>query len=252
MINNVLEEIGLSKVECRVYLALLKLGESKSGAIISVSSVSSSKIYSVLDSLILKGLVSYKLIGKVKVFSASSPEILKSLIDDERVALDSKESKLNDVMNELNSLSSVKHESKVEYFEGFKGVRTAHNILFSKAKKDSELKYFFPYEELSDEQNLFYKKLWLDHKGLNLKARGVSVVEVLNDEKFKSIIDEDCMRFVDFPLPGTFDIIDDSLLIVSWSNVPTAVLISSKEIVKHYSKYFEDVWNKAQKYVKDK
>ncbi len=58
MNNKLLEEIGLTKGEISVYLALLKIGETTTGKIIEEAQISSGKIYEILDKLIKKGMVS--------------------------------------------------------------------------------------------------------------------------------------------------------------------------------------------------
>ena len=50
----ILEEIGLTPGEIKVYLALLKIGQSSTGAIANESQVSRSKIYTILDKLAKK------------------------------------------------------------------------------------------------------------------------------------------------------------------------------------------------------
>ena len=45
MIEQVLQEIGLTQTEIKAYMALLELGESKSGQILQKSGLNSGKIY---------------------------------------------------------------------------------------------------------------------------------------------------------------------------------------------------------------
>ena len=52
--TELLEEIGLTKSEIKVYLALLELGSSTTGPIVDKSKASSSKIYEILDKLMQK------------------------------------------------------------------------------------------------------------------------------------------------------------------------------------------------------
>ena len=54
----ILQELGLTQREIRVYLALLELGSTTTGSIIKRSEVPNSKIYEILESLQNKGLVS--------------------------------------------------------------------------------------------------------------------------------------------------------------------------------------------------
>ena len=55
----ILEELGLSNAEAKIYLTLLELGPSKTGKIIDKTKLQSSTIYHLLGTLIEKGLISY-------------------------------------------------------------------------------------------------------------------------------------------------------------------------------------------------
>ena len=57
MDERLLQDIGLTNGESKVYLALLNLGETKTGELAKKSQVSSSKIYKILDRLEKKGIV---------------------------------------------------------------------------------------------------------------------------------------------------------------------------------------------------
>ena len=72
----ILEDLGLSNAEAKIYLALLELGTSKTGKIIDLTKLQSSTIYHVLGSLVEKGLVNYIFEGKIKYYQAESPDSL--------------------------------------------------------------------------------------------------------------------------------------------------------------------------------
>ena len=57
MNTEILQEIGLTKSEINVYLALLELGSSSTGKIVDKSKAASSKIYEILDRLMQKRIV---------------------------------------------------------------------------------------------------------------------------------------------------------------------------------------------------
>jgi sugar-specific transcriptional regulator TrmB len=63
MNTKILEDIGLTKTEIKIYLALLKLGQSTTTNIIKDAGIHASKVYEFLDKLIKKGLVSYNSIA---------------------------------------------------------------------------------------------------------------------------------------------------------------------------------------------
>ena len=70
-----LEAIGLTKSEIKVYLALLELGSSTTGPIVEKSGASSSKIYEILEKLIQKGLVGHVIKAGKKHFEAAPPAL---------------------------------------------------------------------------------------------------------------------------------------------------------------------------------
>ena len=67
-----LEQIGLTKGEIKVYVALLELGESTKTPIARKSEVSPGKVYDVLERLLRKGLVStIKMFGEMSEYQAA-------------------------------------------------------------------------------------------------------------------------------------------------------------------------------------
>lgn len=232
----------MTKNEIKLYLVLLDIGESKTGALIVESKISSSKIYGVLDLLISKGLVSYILKDNIKYFRAQSPQQLKNLFDEKKTILNQQEKKINELVMDLEKKTIIVDTPSAEYFEGIKGVRRAHDILFSRLDSE-ELLYFYPYEEITADQDLFYKKLWLDHDYMSFNAKGLVVKNAKSVEIFEELEKQGEVKFVDIPLPGTIDIVGNMVLILSWTSKPTCVLIDSQEISLHFRNYFNSMWN---------
>src|SRR3989344_5175574 len=90
----ILEDLGLSTAEAKIYVALLEQGQSKTGRIIDVTKLQSSTVYHVLGSLIEKGIVSSIHKGKIKYYQAEKPESLLAFLED-------KKRKLSDILPEL-------------------------------------------------------------------------------------------------------------------------------------------------------
>ena len=100
----ILEELGLTKSEVKVYLALLTLGESKKDPIVKESKISASKLYDVTNKLIEKGLVSVIIKNKIKHFKAAPPEALVDFLTSKREDLEKKEKQLKAVVPALHNL----------------------------------------------------------------------------------------------------------------------------------------------------
>ena len=59
MDTKILEEIGLTKTEIKIYITLLAQGQCTTTVIVREAGIHASKVYEYLDKLIAKGLVSY-------------------------------------------------------------------------------------------------------------------------------------------------------------------------------------------------
>ena len=79
-----LQNLGLNEKEAKIYLALLKLGESTSVQIAKEIDVHRRTIYDNLNILIRKGLVGYKIKKGVKYFNASNPTSFKIFLEEKQ------------------------------------------------------------------------------------------------------------------------------------------------------------------------
>jgi len=116
-----LEELGLTHNESLVYQSLLKIGETKTGAIVKETGMHRVLIYDALESLIRKGLASYVIKENIKYFKASDPERILDFIKE-------KEEFAKKIIPELN-LTKKENLSKqsVEIYEGIKGLKSVLN-----------------------------------------------------------------------------------------------------------------------------
>ena len=87
MNTKILEDLGLTKSEIKVYLALLELGSSTAGDIIKKANIQNSVLHFTINNLIEKGLVTYVKKGKFRVYQPANPETLISYIEDKKKQL---------------------------------------------------------------------------------------------------------------------------------------------------------------------
>jgi sugar-specific transcriptional regulator TrmB len=235
-----LQKLGLTKGESKVYLALLKLGTSKVGAIVKNSSVSYSKVYDILDRLTKKGLVSTTLIKNVKHFRSLEPFRLKELLEKKEQEINEQKTHLSKILINLEQLAGEHEQSRSEVFLGTAGLRSASEILLN--CEDKTLRFFFP--KPSEQASTFYKRMYPKFKEKGISLRGIG------NKKFKpkklTLPKNVKIKFVDFPVPGTIDIIGDKTLIISWDDTITAVLIHSKEVANQFIDYFDNIWNSTK------
>ena len=125
MIESILQEIGLTQNEIKTYLALLELGEAKTGAILKPSGLNSGKIYETLDALQKKGLVSEIESSGVKKFSPANPKRVLNFLEEKKEKIQQQEEDYNKVLPELlNKINSNKAETRMEIKAEIKGKKT--------------------------------------------------------------------------------------------------------------------------------
>src|SRR3989338_5208679 len=114
MDTSILEDLGLTQAEIKVYVGLLELGSSSAGHILEKSGLQNSVVHRALNSLIEKGLISYILEGKKKIYQATDPENFHDFIED-------KKKRFDEILPKLKE--KQKFAKKITFGEIFKGKR---------------------------------------------------------------------------------------------------------------------------------
>lgn len=127
MDTTTLEEIGLTKTEIKIYLSLLKLGQSTTTGIIREAGIHASKVYICLDRLIEKGLVSYVIKSNKKHFIASNPESLRNLLKEKEEKIEDQWGRIENLIPDLNAIKRAGENSiHSETYEGLGGAKTVY------------------------------------------------------------------------------------------------------------------------------
>ena len=130
MDSTLLQEIGFTEGETKVYLALLSLGSSKTGPLAVKAGVSSSKVYKILDRLIAKGIVGHVLRGKVKHFSALEPQRILEYLGAKEHQLKKKRSLFEKLLPQLELERTHSGKPHAVLYEGLKSIKNFYlNIL---------------------------------------------------------------------------------------------------------------------------
>ncbi len=235
----ILQEIGLSNTEAKVYLALLELGSALAGEITKKSEVNRTNVYDALERLVEKGLVSYVISANRKVFEPVNPERLQEILKE-------RQEKLNFAMQELQlkyKTSRTKEDATI--FKGKKGIKSIFEDIL-KEKKD-----LFVYGAESRFADMFpaYQKHWNDERAkLGIK------VKMIYNEKVKKIKEEEKLKLLEmkflpkhYEFPSTIMLYGDKTVIVVWSEMPFGFMIKSKDTTKSNMNFFDILWGVAKK-----
>ena len=124
-----LNEIGLNDKEIKIYLALVKLGESGATKLSSLTKINRITIYGILNSLKNKGFVSSTIKAKKTQFIPAPPKSILELIK-------RKETRFSSIIPELQDLSGkIKCSSSTKLYEGLKSVYELMQEIFGSGQK---------------------------------------------------------------------------------------------------------------------
>jgi sugar-specific transcriptional regulator TrmB len=243
--ETILQDIGLSRSEIKVYLSLLELGETTSGPIIKTSNLQNSVVYNALNHLIEHGLVSFILKGKRKHFQAADPKNLLSF-------LDTKRQQLKEIIPRLNK-KKVQQPHEVKVFVGWKGIYAAFNTILEELPEGKDYIGFAAgaEEQFSEETKNFFEiyNLKRSEKNYNVKLiTNESARPTINKYHYEKNQKKPEYRFVNNIAFNGIIIFGNKVLQVAFDEEePVALIISSKAMANSFRKVFESYWNTAQK-----
>lgn len=247
MNERLLHGIGLTEGEIKVYLALLKLGETTTGKVIKEAQISSGKIYEILYKLIDKGLASYIIKEKTRHFTAASPNRIFDYLHEKGRKLKDKEEKLR---KELPSLilmqDAVKKGHETRLFRGIKGIRTA---IFEALQELSEGDEVLAMGIMSSKKEI-YNLLWKNwhkeriKKKIICKAlfsdRGSKYYNYFKRIKFTEV------RVIKGITPSAIDVMGDNVLIFTYEKGPSVLSISNPEVARSFTSFFNNMWDNSE------
>lgn len=237
-----LEKIGMTPGEVRVYLALLELGNSSTGKIIDKSQITSSKVYVILEKLEQKGLVSHVVKNNVKHFQVSDPIRLKTYMEKKKQELE-KDSK--DIANMIPILQEKRESfelSETTMYQGFTGFKFALSEFISDFKEGEEYLVFGPKEHFGEKFEKFIKYFYIDKEKKGIKARLIYNAKFREVKELYKGLKLTNIKFIDYITPSTVAIGKDKVLIFAYGDNPIQVLIKNKDLCDSFREFFESMW----------
>lgn len=243
-----LEELGLSKGEVKVYLALFELKEGTKYSIAKEAEVSASKVYEILDKLIKKGLVASVIKNNVKHFYPSNPQKLKEYVENKKEEIRKEEDIVKTLIPQLTSkLSQDKQQTKVELYEGVNGMKS----ILSNIEQDLDTEYewtamgirsgkkevfnniMIMFQRKRADKNVSCRMLFTD--------RGTDFYKTLGRMKKTEI------RVLEQFTPAGVAVYKDKTIIFYYAEKPSFILVTSKGIAQSFREFFNGLWKIAKK-----
>jgi HTH-type transcriptional regulator, sugar sensing transcriptional regulator len=248
MKEKLLQDIGLTEGESKVYFALVKLGATKTGALSKQAEVSSSKVYKILDRLENKGLVGHAIKGKIKYFTAMNPNRLVDYIDKKEEDLKEKKQEVKKIIPEIElAMEKSGNKSEATILQGFKAVTNFFRGILDELKS-GETYYVLgaTYGEVPGLRDFFYnhhtqraeKKIKLKMLANHDTKENIELPTKKNAE----------IKYLPQYLMTSMEIVfyNNKAFIVLWTKSPTGFLIQNEEAVESFKKYFDAFWKIAK------
>ena len=239
METKILEDIGLTNAEIKVYLALLELGTATAGPILEKSHLQNSVVHMTLNKLIEKGFVTFVKEGKKKQYQASDPKQIVNYINE-------KKERFEELLPELLLKQQMaKEKPEIITFRGIKGIR---QLLLELLEAKGKEHHTFG----STVKSLMLGEAWWVAYHKKRAANGIYAKLLFNKSletwKAERKYPKAEIRYTKAgfePLTETI-IRNDKIGIIIWTEKPLGTLIHQKEAARSYDQFFEMMWNAAK------
>ena len=237
MLTSILQNIGLTQKEAKIYLAALEVGSSPVSKIAAKAKINRVTTYSIIEKLISKGMFNFMTRNKIKFYTATDPEIL----------VNEYKRRSNDLLKVLPDLKRLHGDSshpQIRYFEGLDGIKAIYaDTLNSKTEilnycNSKEIRNLWPgYDEE-------YVKERVKHR---IHLRGIAPddeygfkVKNLDPESNREIrlIAKEQYNFT-----NEINIYGNKVAIVSFKDELIGMIIESHEIANTQRAIFNMVWD---------
>jgi len=244
MLEMDLENLGLTRIEAKVYVELVKLGSTKTGSLIKKTELHRATVYDVLKRLLEKGLISYVVKEKTKYFQVANIDTFLNSIDDQKQKLKEKERLSKEVVKKLQLIQEeAKNKESASIFQGKKGLITIFEDILncgeyfafaSKGKFKEILEEYFDQFQNRKKLKKIIAKILIDES-----SRGSQYTQsIYGDIKFLP---------EEYNYPAATFVYGDKVAFFVFTEYPTAFLIESKELVDSFKSYFNLLWKLAKK-----
>lgn len=245
-----LVNIGLTQGEAKTYLALLNLGQSTTGPIVEKSGVSTSKTYKILKRLETKGLVGHITKENIAHWSASSPQRILELLEDQEKELESKKGEIKKLLPQLlKKVESLREKQQAEVYVGFKGMVSVFsdetNYLIEHPK---EIDYIIGVtKEYQKRIYEFFEKLERRRDKLHVNRMALFGKDARGSMPFAEKSKYYKVRYVPYSSVVSVNVYGETSFISIFSEEPIFFVIKSKEVADSFKNYFGIMWRIAKR-----
>jgi len=240
-------KLGFNRNEARVYLALIKFGKADARTLIKETKFHKNIVYDNLDKLIDKGLVSFILEGKKRIFQIASSNSLIEFFEEKEEEIKEKKKTAEDITNQISKIAkNLPSKQEATIYRGIKGIKSFYNQTLN--DKENYVVFGAPQESIDVMGETFWRNYNLKRKAKKIKVKMIFNPSI--KEYGKTLGDRYTnVRYFerDFEPSTETHIQEDKVGIIVWGENPLLFLIHDKKVAESYMKFFEKMWKVAKK-----
>ncbi len=238
-------KLGFNKNEAKVYLSLIKFGKADANQIIKDTKFHKNIVYDNLEKLIDKGLVTFIIEDKRKVFQISSSNALVDFFEDKEKEIHEKKESALKISNEIDKLAkSIPYKQEAVIYRGVKGIKSFYNdsleggdyVVFGAPQESVDIlgKVFWENYNLKRIKNKISVKMIFNP---SIRSHGKKLVNKFTKIKY---FERDFEPSTETHIQG------DKAGIIVWTKEPVLFLIKDKQVADSYMKFFSKMWKQAR------
>ncbi len=237
----VLEDIGLTGAEIRVFLALLELGNTTAGSVVGKSGLQNAVVHRAFRSLIEKGLVTYVLVGRIRQYQPVEPRLLLGFLDE-------KKHRLSRLIPELEARRALaKEKPRATVYEGVRGVKELLHLLIT-SKNTTYHSYGGPHASDQILGTYFWENFHRTRirRGITARLLFTPSLKWWGQELAK--LRRTQVRITQQELEGITEtcICGDRVGIIVYLEKPFGFLVDEPHAAESYKRFFQVLWSGAE------
>lgn len=245
-----LKKFGMTNIEAKIYLEIIRIDETPIGPLIKRTGLHRGTVYNCISSLIKKGFVSFIDMGGIRYYKYSGENFFRNILEEKKRELIKEERKIKQFFEGISRIKEKVEEQKVEVFYGAESFKSLFLEIYDECKKKN-IEYFFLGRggEMQEATGaIFYRHTQKLKKKLNIKCRVILSEETkkLSYHKYTS----GNIKYLRTKIysPINLWIYENVVLVVLFGVIPlTSIKIKSKLLANSFKNYFEYLWKIAKR-----
>ncbi len=245
MASEILQKLGFSEGEGKVYSAILNSSEATLQYVHEQAGIERRNVYDIINKLINKGLVSYVNESRRKVYRATHPSKISEYLKTGQEEMAQRQAALaKEMPHLLSAYASSKPTVDARIYRGREGVRSMFDEMLSSKHHYFIGGNFGMRKYLGDswcrnwERKRVENKIWW-HDIVTAKLIMPYPKEKMEYYGAKVLPEE-------FYSPNVILIFGDCVANIYWGEPLHSVVIENKEVAKNYLAYFNYLWKKLK------